>query len=397
MIIGFWLGEASLENGGSSLYAWRVLETILNQSQSNEIDLLILCSTKVQDSCIKFLQKQQYQAKLLVIPELFKRPHFVKRLINKIILKLNIIRPEYLDPCFCWFDSLDIDLLHVPYQVSLYNQLRYPLITTMHDVQELHYPEFFTPQERAARAGYYWQSLESSSAVVVSFEHVKKDLIKYFRLPSEKIKVCPPPYSKIKLSPPNKEEYIVYQNKYNEWQDFVLYPAQTWEHKNHLSLIRALELIFCQTGKTVHLICTGKKNSDFFSKIENYLESSPISKLIHFMDIVPESELHWLYQNCSLVVIPTLYEAGSFPLLEAMSLEVPVICSSVTSLPETIADTRFVFEPLNIEQIANLILQLLSNSDLRYANIENGKKQISRLKQIDSARSFVELWKSFLN
>jgi glycosyltransferase involved in cell wall biosynthesis len=98
-----------------------------------------------------------------------------------------------------------------------------------------------------------------------------------------------------------------------------------------------------------------------------------------------------------LVVIPTLYEAGSFPLLEAMSLQAPVICSSVTSLPETIGDTRFVFDPLDIEKMASLIIELLDDSELRATNIVNGKQRIKKLIKIDSFPYFIKAWKSMIN
>ncbi|WP_330202771.1 glycosyltransferase [Cyanobacterium sp. DS4] len=183
-----------------------------------------------------------------------------------------------------------------------------------------------------------------------------------------------------------------YFEKYDSLKDFILYPAQTWQHKNHLSLIKAIELIKAQHQRSINLVCTGKKNSFFDETIEKYLTNSPVSKQIHFMDIVPETELYWLYKNCALVVVPTLYEAGSFPLLEAMSLDVPVICSSVTSLPETIGDSRFVFEPLNIQQMADLIMNMLDNEQLRGDNVENSK---NRIKELNSIKTFDFLCRSW--
>ena len=98
-----------------------------------------------------------------------------------------------------------------------------------------------------------------------------------------------------------------------------------------------------------------------------------------------------------MVVIPTLYEAGSFPLLEAMTLGVPVICSSVTSLPETIEDVRFIFNPLDIEAMAHLILQMLENDKLRNGNILNSKNRIRELQKINSAVAFLNAYRLVLN
>ncbi|WP_138502824.1 glycosyltransferase family 4 protein [Nostoc sp. PA-18-2419] len=403
MKIGYFLADLSLENGGVAPYSWRILEILLSESKSQKIEILVLCSAELEKQCLNLITKYQAKAKPYIIPLKF---HFLDTLVSRytnllsqILLIFNLPTQvvKYFNPSFIWFASLDIDLLHVPYQISPSYDLRYPLVITMHDVQELHYPEFFTPQERIWRAEHYWKSLEISSKVVVSFNHVKEDLIKYFRLDKNKVHVSPLPYQKMYLQPPTSEEQFTYETKYSNLDIFLLYPAQTWQHKNHLSLIKAVEYIKDKFGIVIHIVCTGKKNSSFFPVIEEYLKTSGVAEQIHFLDIVPETELYWLYKNCSLVVIPSLYEAGCLPLLEAMSLEVPVICSSVTSLPETIGDLRFTFEPFNINQMANLILQMIENLDFRMDNIVNSKNQIQKLHQIDSAGELIKVYQEVLS
>jgi glycosyltransferase involved in cell wall biosynthesis len=399
MKIGYWLGNASIHGGGTSPYAWRILELLLSHSKNHNVEIVILGTNEVHKDCLELINKYQATAKIALFTYKFNLIKRLGRILGLILAKfinklnLNSQLPLILNPLYSWFSSLDIDLLHVPYQTAPIYDLPYPFIVTMHDVQELHFPEFFTPEERAARAEHYWKSLKYASGVVVSFDHVKQDLIKYFRLTESKIYVCPLPYNQIKLASPTEQETEFYAKKYTNLKDFILYPAQTWEHKNHLSLIKAIELIKDKYDRSINVICTGKKNPDFFPNIENNLSKSTVSEQIIFMDIVPETELYWLYKNCSLVVIPTLYEAGSFPLLEAMSLKVPVICSSVTSLPETISDSRFIFDPLNIEQMGDLIVNMLNNEKLRIDNIKNSQVRIEELTKINSFDSIVSVWK----
>lgn len=403
MKIGYWLGNTSLESGGVATYAWRVLETLLMSSKLEKIEILILCSCEAQEQIINLIDKYEANARLVFIPSRFNIiSRYVSRfgdLISRLCVRYNIphLGLKQLNYWFRWFSSLDINLLHVPYQTAPYYDLPYPLLVTMHDVQELHYPEFFTPQERAWRAEHYLKALEKCSGAIVSINHVKQDLIKYFRLDINKIYVCPLTYKTINLQKPLDEEKISYQNKYKQWHNFLLYPAQTWQHKNHIALIKAVEYLQDKFGIVLHVICTGRRNPGFFPVIEDYLKQSSVTDRIHFMDIVPETELYWLYKNCSLVVIPTLYEGGGFPLLEAMTLGVPVICSSVTSLPETIEDVRFIFNPLDIEAMAHLILQMLENDELRNGNILNSKNRIRELQKINSAVAFLNAYRLVLN
>ena len=65
----------------------------------------------------------------------------------------------------------------------------------MHDVQEFHFPEFFSASERLHRAINNLKSVSESDHIIVSFEHIKKDLIKYYSVNSNKISVCPPPFA----------------------------------------------------------------------------------------------------------------------------------------------------------------------------------------------------------
>lgn len=176
----------------------------------------------------------------------------------------------------------------------------------------------------------------------------------------------------------------------------MLYPAQTWQHKNHLALIQSVRLLKEKFGRHIEVVCTGRKN-DFFLEISERMEDYGVTDNFHFLDVVPEDELYWLYHNCSLVVIPTLYEAGSFPLIEAMFFKVPVICSSVTSLPDTIGDQKFVFDPLNIPQMTDLILKMLDEPSIRDANTLNSYDRIQSLIHFDPVSSLVETWHKSLS
>lgn len=404
MRIGYYLGHADIRAGGTGPYAWRILNLLLCNSKDHAIKFLILCTKENRDETLALINKYQAQAKaeVCLVPFRLSFLQYIFRIIEIILAKLlpGIGISKRLDlffsPRYRWFSSLAIDLLHFPTQTPPFYDLPYPFIVTMHDVQELHFPEYFTPEERAYRAEYYWKSLKNATSVIVSFNHVKKDLVKYFNLPEAKAFVCPLPYNHIRLNHPREHEAIKYAEKYDSLDGFILYPAQTWRHKNHLNLIKAIELVKNQSHRSINLVCTGKKNSYYYDHLHNYLVDSSVSTQVLFTGVLPESELFWLYKNCSLVVIPTLYEAGSFPLLEAMFLDVPVICSSVTSLPETIGDSRFIFDPLDVEGMSRLIVDMLDSIELRKDNIKNSRSRINQLSQIDSCQSFYNTWRTTL-
>lgn len=315
-----------------------------------------------------------------------------------------------------WLGQLDLDLLHFPTQTILHNDLQVPYaltmhgltelphtrlpvphIITMHDVQELHFPEYFTAHQRAIRAVHYWKAMEKAARVIVSYEHVKIDLIKFFALPADKIHVCPIPFRAISFREPTRAAAAAYREKYAAWMPFLLYPAQTWRHKNHLRLLQALQNARGRSGENLRLICTGGTSSHYHAEVAAQVSAQGLSGAVLFAGVVPEDELTWLYGKAALVVIPTEYEAGSFPLYEAMLLNAPVICSNATSLPETIGDARFVFDARDTKAMADLIYEMLTNESLRDANLANSARQAARLRQIDAAKYFYETYRNALS
>jgi glycosyltransferase involved in cell wall biosynthesis len=292
--------------------------------------------------------------------------------------------------------DLRYDLLHFPFQVPPRATFRCPFIVTMHDVQELHFPEFFSPETRLQRADLYWGAISQASRVVVSFDHVKEDLLKYFRLPDARVVVIPVPYSECGFADLPGTDSIDFSSSYRDLGRYFLYPAQTWRHKNHLGLIDAFERVCQRYSEPLSLVCTGVKNDFFHQEIKERIDRCSAGSRIHFLGVVPQEQLKWLYRNALSVVVPSLYEAGSFPLIEAMQLQSPVLCASTTSLPSTIGDLRFVFDPRNIEQMADLMFRMASDPDYRQQGIYNSRLRMEALREIKVGPLVEELWRTTL-
>ena len=87
-------------------------------------------------------------------------------------------------------------------------------------------------------------------------------------------------------------------------------------------------------------------------------------------------------------MIPTKFEAVSFPLWEAFLAGVPAACSNVTSLPEQAQDAALQFDPDEVEQMAELLRRLWTDADLRAELSERGRRQVAELSWARTARLF---------
>ena len=307
--------------------------------------------------------------------------------------KLNFISylSKYIGNVKPLIYDLKLDVIHFPFQCFPIYYWNIPTLITLHDLQQEYYPDFFNEKQLEYRNKYYKKSAVECDHILVSFEHVKEDIVKFYNIPIEKITV-----THLGIENRFKHIYVIKKddlfNKFNIKNNFIFYPAQTWKHKNHIKLLDALVILRDKYKRKIYLICTGNIDNNF-KNIKDYIDKKKLNEQVSFLGFVSIRELYSLYLYADLVVIPTLYEAGSFPLIEAMSLKKPVICSNVTSLPETIGDDRFVFDPNDEEKIAKMILEMLNNKELRRLNISNSEKQIQRFDWKDITSKFIEAYR----
>jgi glycosyltransferase involved in cell wall biosynthesis len=141
-----------------------------------------------------------------------------------------------------------------------------------------------------------------------------------------------------------------------------------------MKLIEAIKKIKDNTGKNINVVLTGNHSTPLGSAIKANITMYGLDNCFLNLGIVSDEVLFSLYKHATGVVIPTLYEAGSFPLMESILMEVPVICSNVTSLPETINNNEFVFDPNDVEDIANKIQKLYYNNEFRTESVSNSRR-----------------------
>jgi glycosyltransferase involved in cell wall biosynthesis len=88
------------------------------------------------------------------------------------------------------------------------------------------------------------------------------------------------------------------------------------------------------------------------------------------------------------MVFPSLFEGWGMPVTEAFASGLPVACSTATGLPDVVGDAGLLFDPERPEQIADQVLRLWSDAELRGELIERGRLR-SELFSVDrSVRLF---------
>lgn len=406
MKIGFYIHYTMLKAGGIFTYSIGILRLLL---KADEIEKIVIITTPevkgalseiANNNKVEFslLDRESFSNKVRLFFSFFLydtsiiyQHYFLK---SKILEKLRSIS-NFINPYQRIIKNSGIRLLQVPIQYSPIYKTSVPVVTTMHDVQEFHFPEFFTASERLHRAINNFKSVTESDHIIVSFDHIKKDLLKYYSVPAEKISVCPPPFADDWFATKKETDWQVLEKKYSISKKYLIYPAATWPHKNHIRLLEA----FKEVRKIIpdlNLICTGNK-TDYYDIIQKKILELGLENSVKFLGIVPEEDLIGLYKNAELVVIPTLYEAGSGPLYEAMKYKVPVICANTTSLPETVSNAKYVFNPNDVDELSVLIIKMLSDYNEKKLNILNSERRMEELGTQDYFKSFGKVYNTISN
>jgi len=117
------------------------------------------------------------------------------------------------------------------------------------------------------------------------------------------------------------------------------------------------------------------------------------SKDVIFLGSVSEKLLLYLYNCATLFVYPSLYEGFGYPLLEAMACGIPVISSNAGSLPEVMGKGGFMFDPLDVDALSDLMLSVIENNRLRQDIIKYGVTRVRCFLKMDQASAIVNLYK----
>jgi glycosyltransferase involved in cell wall biosynthesis len=160
-------------------------------------------------------------------------------------------------------------------------------------------------------------------------------------------------------------------------EQYLLYPAQFFPHKNHLRLVEAFGQV-AQRNAHIHLVLTGTRRFEYDNVMARAAQLGLGQRIRHVGQLDVE-DLALVYKLAHIVVIPTLFESISIPIYEAWMMGVPVCASNVVALPEQLGDAGVLFDPLSVEDIADKISTVLNDAELRSTLVARGKRRVEAL------------------
>jgi glycosyltransferase involved in cell wall biosynthesis len=197
-------------------------------------------------------------------------------------------------------------------------------------------------------------------------ESDKRHLIHWAGIPEEKISVIPlAAAQKYRVIDDDAAKERV-KRRLGLDRPFILFVGRVDPYKNIVGMLKAFALAIkmCDTGH--QLVLAGETRGYRASRVYDLVEGLNLSARVVFIGHVHE-ELEVLYNLADAYLFPSLFEGFPLALAEAMACGLPVISSKVPGCIDVMGDAGMLVDPLNIQEMAEAIVSLLSSRDLRRA------------------------------
>lgn len=262
------------------------------------------------------------------------------------------------------YHHLDFDMVHSVAGYTHPDLLGFPGILTINDLQHLHHPEFFTPQQYEERERLYRESAKRASHIICISEFTRQDVHRQYGVPLEKMSTVwiIPSRNVWQMIAPAKRSSIL--SRMGISSPFLFFPAHCWPHKNHARLVDAFSRVLNRLPKELKLVMTGRAFPVDHPAAVMIRERGLESRIVHLGYRSP-LEIRALFQGCMSLVFPSLFEGYGMPVAEAIIAGKPVLCSNVTSLPEIAGDAALTFDPCDVEAIGEALVEIAASPDLR--------------------------------
>ncbi len=287
-------------------------------------------------------------------------------------------------------------------EINLYHGLSHELpigidktdiktIVTIHDLIFERYHTYYPWIDRFFYAQKIKHACKIATQIVAISEQTKEDLIHFYHIPADKIKViyqsCDSVYYQQKAlsTPPTRFQLP---------DQFILCVGTFSQRKNHLSLLKAILLL--KKKQQMKIVFVGK-GGDCYERIKSFIAENNLQEQVIFIDKCDVNELREIYLAATLLVYPSEFEGFGIPIIEAFASDLPVITTHKSIFKEAGGEAAMYVDTMNIEALANSISDVFNNESLQQEMIAKGRKQLLLFTPEKIANDYMSLYQTIVS
>lgn len=276
-----------------------------------------------------------------------------------------------------WFTGGPLDLFHAT-DFVLAPQRAKRSVLTVHDLAFHFFPDAAMPSLYHYLNIVVPRSVKRADHIIADSSHTALDLQQVWHVPSDKISVVQGAVDHNHFRPTTNQPAIDQVrarygvNNYSaDNSPYILAVSRIEPRKNFARLIEAFHHAR-QSAHIPHRLIIGGRKGWLYGEIFAKVTELGLTDAVHFCGFVEEADLPALYSGADFVAYPSLYEGFGLPIIEALACGTPVLTGDNSCLPEAAGPGARYVNALDVDSIAQGIVELATDATLRQTLAQNG-------------------------
>ena len=365
---------------GVGHYTYQLIKHLLDIDKENEY--VIFFDYRVREKDVKKFSKPNVKIKFYPFSDYKK---FLPGAYNELLGSATLTKEN-------------LDLIHSTSPMSrIPASYRGKTIVTVHDLAVYKVPEVFPKMSRARVKALLNMMADKAERIIAVSQSTKDDLCEIFDCPLEKVDVIYSGYDR-RFSDESSvaREKVLEKYGIDIKDKYMLFLGTLEPVKNIEKLFEAFK-IFKSSCKDNGVACNYKlvmagKNGWKAEGYKKLAKEMGIEKDVVFTGYVIGDEMVPLFANADFFVMPSLYEGFGTTVLEAFATGTPAIVTNVSSVPELAGDAAILVDPKDAQGIAEAMVKLAKDEELKKALREKGKMQVAKFDWDKCARETLAVY-----
>jgi glycosyltransferase involved in cell wall biosynthesis len=249
------------------------------------------------------------------------------------------------------------DVVHSPHPLMVPSRTA-ARVVTIHDLDFLSHPERTDGEVKRDYPRYVRDHAHLADHIIVNSAFTAGEVHQRLGVPRAGITVCragAPPWP-ARTSTPDRGH--------------ILFVSTLEPRKNVAGLLDAYEQLLRDERDVPDLVLAGRATpaaAPWLARIAN----PPLAGRVRHLGYVSDAERRTLYEQAAMLVLPSFNEGFGLPILEAMTVGVPVVASHRGAIPEVLGDAGIMVDPDRSDALADAMARMLR--DRSFASLASNR------------------------